>query len=94
MACLSSCGQPTLCCSHPSTVLMPPSLPSSSPIAAPVQLLREGKWNFNSFLRSGLLEYLGGWLFDCCLTVAMWLGGWLGGKGAWWVAGRERALGG
>jgi hypothetical protein len=27
-----------------------------------VQLLREGKWNFNSFLRSGLLEYLGGWL--------------------------------
>ena len=31
-----------------------------------LQLLRNGKWNFNSFLRNGLLEYLGGPQVRCC----------------------------
>lgn len=36
-----------------------------------VQLLREGKWTFNTFLRNGLLEYLGEYkgraLLSACL---------------------------
>lgn len=36
-----------------------------------MQLLRMGKWNFNSFLHSGLLEYLGGWGAEMCSGVPM-----------------------
>ena len=36
------------------------ALTSHLPRPSYPQLLREGKWTFNTFLRNGLLEYLGG----------------------------------
>jgi hypothetical protein len=57
-ACLSAVGlvAAQLRCSFP------PPRPHrrSALLYLPLQLLREGKWNFNSFLVHGLLEYLGG----------------------------------